>query len=341
MAPSDFRRVLNHWPDPKRPRTDGHATPSRHGSSRERTMDDGASRTDESTREGASPGSATQEAPFQRPDNPAVLQWRSAVEPPIISAKVSPTAHSPRASSFRRSAYEDSSTSGDTPDSLGRNLPVHTVGSGFPRLDPRSSSQDIRRRESLGWQASNVSASLPSLTREDTTKTAQSSDLESAPDRWSRLGNSPPSLDNQKTPFAGGRILPVPPGFAKAGFGASNPHGSSTTRQPQRSSIHDAASRQSSTHYASSTRSGDEHSNPQATSPHEGHYSQTHSRNISASQDSERWTNKASQNEEDQHYQQQKARASMGLATLLRASEHLEDKPNQSAQPRSPGAKRK
>jgi len=56
---------------------------------------------------------------------------------------------------------------------------------------------------------------------------------------------------------------------------------------------------------------------------------------------SQRWTNDGSKSAEDQGYEQQKARATMGLATLLRASEHLEDRPNQSTHPDNSEAGRK
>jgi len=306
-------------------------------------MDDVASRTDESARDPTSPSSTTLDFSFQRPDNPAILQWRSAVEPPNVTTKLSPTvASAPHSSSFRRSAVpqDDSSHSGDTPGSSGRNLPVHAVESGFPRLGASLSSKDVRRRGSQGWQASAATDSSPSLTREDTTKTAQSSEPDSGADHWPRLANSPPSLDHQKLPFAGGRILPVPPGFVQAGAGPSRAQ-TTAAHQPQRPGSHTPATRPSSIHNFDYPRTEDEHSNPLITPTRDGFHSRMHSRDVSVSQDSRRWSLEGSHNGEDQQYQQQKARAAMGFATLLRASEHLEDKPNQFSDGDNSGYKRK
>jgi len=333
------------WPDSKRPRTDTHGSRSRN-SSRERTVDDGASHTDESMRDGASPGSTTLDSSAQRPDNPAVLQWRSAVESPNASAKVSPTAISPQASSFRRPTMpqEESSRSGDTLDSGGRTLPLPFSGSGFSRLGS-SSSQDTRRRESQSWQASTVSDSLPSLTREDTSKTNRSSDIDSAPDSWPRAGNSPFSLETAKAPFGGGRILPAPPGFVQPGGAVSKARSSALgyppAHQPQRSANYDIGRHQIPTYRADHARYQDQHSTPPAISPSERLDLRTHSLDSSMSKVSQRWTNDGSKSAEDQGYEQQKARATMGLATLLRASEHLEDRPNQSTHPDNSEAGRK
>ncbi|GAB7345397.1 hypothetical protein MBLNU457_3738t1 [Dothideomycetes sp. NU457] len=332
---NEFKAKHNQKQNAKRPRTDTHGTHSRN-SSRERTVDDGASHTDESAREGTSPGSTTLDNSSHRPDNPAVLQWRSAVEPPNASTKGLPTAISPQASSFRRPTMppEESSRPGLTSDSGSRTLLIPSSSSGVSRLGS-SSSRDMSRAESQNWRPSTVPESLPSLTREDTNRTGRSSEMDSTPDSWpSRMGMSPLALDNAKAPFGGGRILPAPPGFVPPGGAVPKTRvsalGFSPSSQPQRSSNYEVSGHALPTYRTDHVRFQDEHSTSPNISPRDRADARPHSLDPSVAQVPPRWTSDDSRNAEDPGYEQQKARATMGLATLLRASEHLEDRPSQS-----------
>ena len=336
------------------------------GDSQDRSVED-EDASNGSSREAASPASTTTHEGHDKPRQDTVTRWRIGLQSPF-SSKVSPTAGSPQQplSGDPHTLNEppvDRPPASESSGSMPWSLPVHRLASHNSPTSSHSfyggyyvSARDIESFERHARRSTLNTESLPSLTRDDTAPTTAShADSAAGADHSTSPSNALPAIDGFKGAFSR-RTLPPPTGLLQSA-GTSSGHrsvsnSSGPTPQPTvhrpdplkyyslyGTSTPDSAARDRNLGPANTINQRPSPSEQSATGPRI--QQQSHPRNRGPFGPARREEQLHESRGERAHDRQHKAQATMGFATLLRASEQLDRDTNRTSSPHSHGSDKK